>query len=109
MGALTPARRRALEVLADVHPRAGRYSNSTGRSEQGVARVYHQTADWLIEQGFVERHGAGMAKLSLTAAGLDACRDAGIPVSKMSATIPADTGGEDADTLPAGPPIEARP
>ena len=68
------ARRRALEVLAAVHPRAGRYSNSTGRSEQGLARVYHQTADWLIEQGLVERRGAGAEQLRLTAAGLQACR-----------------------------------
>lgn len=83
MTALT-RRRRALEVLAAVHPRPGRYSNSTGRSEQGVARVYHQTADWLIEQGLVERSGAGGAVLRLTAAGVAACREAGVTIRAES-------------------------
>lgn len=74
---LTPARRRALEVMAATHPRPARVSNSTTRTV-GVALVYWQSADWLIAQGLACAVDSG--GLVLTAAGVIACRAAGVEV-----------------------------
>lgn len=76
---LTPARRRALEVLAASHPRPGRYSNSTAMSVEGakVALLHWQAADWLICEQLVTCINE---MVRLTPAGLIACRAAGIEV-----------------------------
>ena len=82
---LTPARRRALEVLAATHPRAARYSNLTAIPEApAVGLVYWQSADWLLLAGLIERlprtEDRDGDRLALTAAGIAACHDAGIEV-----------------------------
>lgn len=79
---LTPARRRALEVLAATHPRPGRYSNETKIGSDTRAPLIHwQAADWLVDQGVVVAAGIpGSPQLQLTDAGLIACRAAGIEV-----------------------------
>jgi hypothetical protein len=74
---LTPARRRALEVLAATHPRPARVSNTTTRTA-GVALVYWQSADWLVAEGLAGATDGG--GLVLTAAGVIACRAAEIEV-----------------------------
>jgi hypothetical protein len=74
---LTPARRRALEVLAATHPRPARVSNTTARPA-GAALVYWQSADWLIDEGLASATDAG--GLVLTAAGVIAAKAAGIEV-----------------------------
>jgi hypothetical protein len=74
---LTPARRRALEVLAATHPRPARVSNATTKAA-GAALVYWQSADWLVEQGLASATDAG--GLVLTAAGVIAAKAAGIEV-----------------------------
>ncbi len=74
---LTDARRRALEVMALVHPRPARYSNATAKTS-GAALVYWQSADWLTAEGLARVTDAG--GLVLTAAGVIACRAAGIEV-----------------------------
>ncbi len=74
---LTPAKRRALEVLAATHPRPARVSNTTARTA-GVALVYWQSADWLTAEGLARVTDAG--GLVLTAAGVIACKAAEIEV-----------------------------
>jgi hypothetical protein len=74
---LTPARRRALEVLAATHPRPARVSNTTARPA-GAALVYWQSADWLIAEGLASATDTG--GLVLTAVGVIASRAAGIEV-----------------------------
>lgn len=96
---LTPARWRALEVLAATHPRPGRYGNETkvrplrpaeaSAGSTTVALVQCQAADWLIEAGLVEPRLCGSrggqpgdpgATIVLTDAGLIACAAVGIEV-----------------------------
>ncbi len=79
---LTPARRRALEVLAAAHPRPGRYSNETKRGgDTNVALLHWQAADWLVDQGLVVAAGMpGAPQLTLTTAGIIAAKAAGIEV-----------------------------
>lgn len=65
---LTPARRHALLVLA-VGRRSGRLvRSSTATSRLGELldhddrrplRIYHQTAEWLATQGWVDRNDIG--------------------------------------------------
>jgi hypothetical protein len=79
---LTPARRRALEVMAAIHPRPARVSNVTAgpvRGERASALVYWQSVDWLRSQGLVTGPGV---ELTLTAAGLAACAENGIEVRR---------------------------
>ena len=87
MTTLTPARRRALEVIAATHPRPARYSNSTSASTEGakVALIHWQAADWLIAEGFVLQYitaedAADWTGLHLTDAGRVACAENGIEV-----------------------------
>lgn len=82
---LTPARLRALEVLAATHPRPGRYSNETKIGTDTRAPLVHwQAADWLIEEALVSCSTAVAeeARLTLTDAGLIACAAAGIEVRR---------------------------
>jgi hypothetical protein len=78
---LTPARRRALEVMAAVHPRPVRYSNATALTS-GAGLVYWECADWLTghEPNLAQLVDSG--GLVLTAAGLAACRANGIEVPR---------------------------
>lgn len=82
MSALTPARRRALEVLAATHPRPARVSNTTTKTA-GVALIYWQSADWLTGQSpnLAQVVDSGLV---LTAAGLQACRDASLAIRTES-------------------------
>lgn len=84
---LSPARRRALEVLAETHPRPGCYSNATLPAvpvSRPSALVYWQSADWLIAAGLAEFYTGGVNKLALTPAGLLACDAAGITVGRAA-------------------------
>lgn len=67
----TPARRRALAAMLDVHPELARESNVTG-VHRGNAFVYWQSARWLVEQGLAEQGLADQLYpgLGLTDAGL---------------------------------------
>lgn len=79
---MTPACRRALEVMAATHPRPARYSNATEPPVPGQragALVSSSTADWLVEHGLAEIAGEPWLR-RLTAAGLTACADNGIEV-----------------------------
>ncbi len=76
---LTPARRRALEVLAATHPRPARVSNTTA-APPGAALVYWQSADWLTAEGLARVNDTG--GLVLTAAGVIACGAADIEVPR---------------------------
>ncbi len=71
---LTPARRKALEVLAERHAkgRSGRVSNITNAGE---GLVYWQSANWLVDQGLAEPVGGRheyFVYLRITEAGLEA-------------------------------------
>jgi hypothetical protein len=81
---LTPARRRAIEVMAAIHPRPARVSNTTMSNTTtrtgGAGLVYWQSADWLVEQGLAQATDSG--GLVLTAAGVAACADNGIEVRR---------------------------
>lgn len=79
MTLLTPARRRALEVMAATHPRPARVSNTTTKTA-GVPLVYWQTADWLVAEGLARATDSG--GLVLDAVGVIACRAAGIEVRR---------------------------
>ena len=74
---LTPARRRALEVIAATHPRPARVSNVTTRTA-GAPLVYWKTADWLTAEGLTRV--TDTAGLVLTAAGVAACHEQRIEV-----------------------------
>lgn len=75
---LNKPRRRALEVMAATHPRPGRVSNAT-TTAGGTALVYWQLADWLLDEGLASTTDHA-GHLVLTAAGVIACRAAGIEV-----------------------------
>lgn len=70
--ALTPARKRALEVMAQAETNGYlvHVSNVTTTLNRRP-RVYWQTADWLIASGFAELLGGGGADIRLTDAGRD--------------------------------------
>jgi len=59
----TQSRRRGLEALAYVSPRAGRRCNETNRI---LGYVYWQTADWLVEVGLARFRDSGDVLLELT-------------------------------------------
>lgn len=77
---LTPDRRWALDVMARTYPQPARISKTTLHVPDRFALVDASEADWLVETGLAD-HGLGPTMLSLTAAGLAACRAAGIAVA----------------------------
>jgi hypothetical protein len=73
MKGLTPARRRALEVVAR-HGDFGRESNVTDL-DRGL--VYWQSADWLVSEGVCSWYGS-TRMLGLTAYGREVARAEGL-------------------------------
>lgn len=76
---LTPARRRALEVL--VGGPVARYSNETDGA-QGL--IYWQSADWLLENNYAYRGGPHKQELRPTSDGLARARAEGITVAAVN-------------------------
>lgn len=73
---LTPARRRALEVLADRH-RKGRCARVSNTTDLDEGLLYWQSAEWLVAQGLAEPIGAELGwpsntYLRITPAGIEA-------------------------------------
>lgn len=75
MAKLTKARRAGLAVLASRTKDRCFRSNVT---TPAVGYVYWQTADWLIDNGYVEYVPPGRYVIRLTAAGLDLARAEGL-------------------------------
>lgn len=71
---LSSARRRALEVLAETHPAALSVTNVTASTVGG---------NWLIKTGLAEFHPRSN-EVTLTRAGLLACKAAGITVGRAA-------------------------
>jgi len=75
---VTPARRRALEVLADAGPEGVHLSNQT-KGGRSFGRVCWQCLVWLHREGLVDYvPGSYQSSYLLTGAGRELCRDIGI-------------------------------
>lgn len=77
---LSPARRKALDVMRRSHPRPARCSNVTAYATSTIeAYVYWQTARWLIEEGLAtwsNPQGDGHLYFHLTPLGVDVAHKA---------------------------------
>lgn len=71
---LTPARKRGLAVLADVHPGAARESNVTSLRAH---YVYWQTAKWLVGEELAY-YPSGSTMLALTETGVELAKAEGL-------------------------------
>lgn len=71
---LTPARRRALDVMRRSYPRSARASNKTSYATASTpAYVYWQSARWLVDEGLAVYDHATLAEpfIDLTPKGLN--------------------------------------
>jgi hypothetical protein len=102
MTKLTPARRRALETLAANHPNPCR--RTSFQPDPNRARLYWQTADWLVAEGLAEQVEQDLAHrpvrdgiyLRLNGVGLRLCAELGIAVANADPPPP-----------PPDPPVPA--
>lgn len=77
---LTPARVRALKILAIAPGHRARYSNVT---RLAPPRIYWQIADWLIKEGYAVEPGPPtyFETIELTDKGRELCSQLGIVVT----------------------------
>lgn len=75
---LTPARRKALDVLRRSYPRSARISNVTAYATASTpAYVYWQTARWLVAESIATWEDGPEPFLDLTPSGLNIAHQMG--------------------------------